>query len=582
MNLNNLEISWVFLEIADLLEIQGESPFKVRAYRQAARVLAELEEEVGHYARVGRLTELPGIGPALAAKIEELLQTGSLAYLERLRREVPPGLRQMLALPGVGPRTVRIVFTHLRITTLEELEAAARNKKLRDLPGLGVKTELGIRQGIELLRSRPRGLPLGLTFGVAYELQEILAQLPDVRKVGVAGGVRRREELVGSLVLVAAATPGKEEDVLKTFQAAPYVRQTIAAGPDSATVLLGLGLEALLWVVPLEEFPTQLCYHTGPAAHWAELVEWAERKGFQLAPEGLRGPQGRLELTTEEELYLRLGLSYVVPELRDMPGVVETAGRGDLPSLVNLELICGDLHLHSNWSDGTESIRGLAQVATTLGYQYIAITDHSQSLTIARGLTPQRLAEQEKEIEEVRQAFPHLRIFSGIEVDILSDGRLDLPDEALARLDIVVASVHSGFKQDRDTMTRRILAALAHPYVDILAHPSGRLLGRRDPYAVDMEQVLAAAHKHGKILEINSSPERLDLNAQWARRAGELGINLAIDTDAHDARRLADMEFGVSVARRAGLEADKIVNTWPAAHLEDFLKARRERHAQGT
>ncbi|MDK2784982.1 MAG: polymerase [Bacillota bacterium] len=575
--MNNLEIAWVFLEIADLLEIQGESPFKVRAYRQAAHVLSELDEEVAHYAQMGRLTELPGIGAALAAKIEELLQTGSLAYLERLRREVPAGLRQMLALPGVGPRTVRTIFTHLGISTLEELEAAARAKKLRALPGLGVKTELAIQHGIELLRSRPSGLPLGLAFPAAAELSEIMAQLSQVQKVSLAGDVRRGEEMVGQIIIVAAVAPADQDAVLKTFQAAPYVRQTMRTEPGKTTVLLGIGLEAALITVPPPAFACRLCYHTGPPAHWSALVKWARARGFELTPDGLRGREGELQLSSEEELYQSLGLAFVAPELRAGRDEVELAARGALPELLRPEDMLGDLHLHSNWSDGTESIQGLARAAAGRGYAYIAITDHSQALSIAHGLTPERLVEQEKEIEEVRANYPHLFLFSGIEVDILADGRLDLPDDVLARRDIVLASVHSGFKQDRETMTRRILTALANPAVDILAHPSGRLLGRRDPYAVDLEQVLDAAQRYGKILEINASPERLDLGAEWARRAKEAGIKLAINTDAHDARRLADMDWGVCVARRAGLTREDVVNAWPLERLREYVRLRRER-----
>lgn len=575
--MNNLEISWVFLEIADLLEIQGESPFKVRAYRQAANVLAQLDEDVAQYARMGRLTTLPGIGPALAAKIEELLNSGSLTYLERLRREVPAGLRAMLALPGVGPRTVRTIFAHLGISNLDELEAAARAKKLRSLPGLGVKTEQAIRQGIELLRARPQGLPLGLAYPAGVELQEILGQLRQVQRASLAGAARRREEMIDRLVLVAAVAEPDRAEVVRIFQTAPYVRQVLQAEPGFTRVLLGLGLEAQLMTVTPEEFPTQLCHHTGPPAHWAALVEHAAACGLELTPTALRGRQGPVKLEAERDLYAALGLAYVMPELRADGREVVAAARGELPALLGLEDIQGDLHLHSTWSDGTESITGLAQVAATRGYTYIAITDHSQSLNIAHGLSAQRLEEQQHEIARVQAGFPQLRILSGIEVDILADGRLDLPDEVLARRDIVIASIHSGFKQERATMTARILRALAHPQVDVLAHPSGRLLGRRDPYAVDLEQVLQAAKEHGKLLEINASPERLDLSAEWARRAKELGVKLVINTDAHDARRLADMEYGVYVARRAGLTRDDVANTWPLERLLDFIRVRRDR-----
>jgi DNA polymerase (family 10) len=580
--LNNLEISWVFLEIADLLEIKGESPFKVRAYRQGARLLAELDEDIRDYAAAGRLTELPGIGSALAAKIEELVTTGSLAYLTRLRQEVPAGLRQMLTLPGVGPQTVRTIHKHLGISTLFELEKAAKAKKLRDLPGLGVKTELAIKSGIDLLRSRPRGMPLGLVYTVASELQEMLSLMPQVEKVSVAGGVRRREELVDGLLLVAAVpAPADREEVLSTFCAAPYVREVIGRSSNEAIVIIGIGVQATLVVVEPDVYSNALCYYTGNSAHWQELVSWAAQQGIALSSDKPLRLGTRTGVETEEELYCALGLAYVPPELRQGRGEVLATAKGELPELITTELIRGDLHLHTNWSDGSESISGMAQVAVNRGYEYIAVTDHSQSLSIARGLSPDRLREQMQEIQQVRSQFPSLKIFSGTEVDILADGQLDLPDDVLAERDLVIASVHSRFKQDRATMTRRILRALEHPAVDILAHPSGRLLGRRDPYAVDLEAVLATAQRYGKVLEINSSPERLDLSAEWARRAKELGIKLAINTDAHDARRLADIEFGVSVACRAGLSADDVINSWPGGRLEAFLAERRRKTGIG-
>ncbi len=567
--MNNLEISWVFLEIADLLEIKGANPFKIRSYRQASRLLASLDEDISVYWAENRLTELPGIGQALAAKIHELLDTGQLTYLKELRQEVPAQLRQLLLIPGVGPRTVHTIHEHLGIANLEELKKAVSQQKLRELPGLGTKSELAIKGALAKMGRVSVGLPLGEAATVAYELAEAMGQLPVVEYIEVAGEIRRREEFVHQAILVVGARLDLAEDILATFSSAPYVRKVINASPTDITVLLGIGgLKLRLVVVTPSEFPTQLCYYTGSKEHWLHLVAQAKKHQLELTPHALIGKHGPIIIETEEDLYRYLRLEYVIPELRAGKEEVLSAAQGTLPQVISLEQIRGDLHLHTNWSDGKESVASLAQAAIERGYEYIAITDHSQRLRIARGLDARRLNKQIEEIKAVRPKFPNLTILAGIEVDILADGQLDLPNELLAKLDLVIASVHSGFKQDRETMTKRILSALRNPYVDILAHPSGRLIGRRPAYQVDLDTVLKEAQQLGKIVEINSSPERLDLNAEWASKAKNLGLKLAINTDAHDAQRLADMEYGVSVARRAGLEAEDVVNTWPAVRLK--------------
>ncbi|NLG86633.1 MAG: DNA polymerase/3'-5' exonuclease PolX [Firmicutes bacterium] len=572
--MNNLEISWIFLEIADLLEIKGDNPFKIRSYQQAARLLAELDEDISVYWANGCLTELPGIGPALASKIEELLDTGQLSYLNELRREVPAQLRQLLAVPGIGPKTVHTIYKHLGVITLKELKAAACAQQLRDLPGLGTKSELAIKHAIDLLDSDRQGLPLGEAATVAYELAEAIGQLPSVVRIAVAGEVRRREEFVQEALLLAAANLNNVSDILTTFSSAPYVRKIISMEKNKVTVLLGIGLHVQLVVVDPSAFHTSLCYFTGPLAHWENLSLWAKQRGFELTASGLFSYNcGQpLTLQSEEELYHRLGLMFIVPELRSGREDVLAAANGTLPQVITPEQIRGDLHLHTNWSDGRESIASLAKAAAQRGYEYIAITDHSQSLKIAHGLDAARLIAQAQEIRAVREQIPDLLILSGVEVDILPNGQLDLPNDVLSQLDLVIASVHSGFKQDQETMTQRIVAALRNPYVDILAHPSGRLLGRRPAYQVDLDMVINEAKLQGKILEINSSPERLDLNAKWAAKAKNLGVKLVINTDAHDARRLADIEYGVSVARRAGLEIGDVINTWPMTKLKELRK----------
>lgn len=573
--MNNLEISWIFLEIADLLEIQGSNPFRIRSYREAARLLARLDEDISTYWAENRLTELPGIGPALAAKIHELLDTGQLVYLKELRQQVPAQLRQLLTIPGVGPRTVHTIYKHLNITTLEELRAAAAAQQLRKLPGLGTKSELAIKHALTRTASVPEGLPLGEATTITDELAEAIGQLSEVKNIEVAGEVRRREEFVQQATLVIGAEKEHAKDILATCHSAPYVRKVVAEGSNYLRVLLGIGLEVQLIVVTPSEFPTQLCYYTGSEEHWRNLVTQAEHCDLELTPKILKGNNGPLILRAEEDLYHHLGLDFIIPELRTGRGELLAASHGNLPKVISPEQIRGDLHLHTNWSDGKESISSLAHAAAERGYEYIAITDHSQRLKVAGGLDANRLESQAREIAAVRTEFPGLSILSGIEVDILTDGQLDLPNVVLAKLDLVIASVHSGFKQDRETMTKRILTALRNPYVNVLAHPSGRLIGRRPAYQVDLDAVLEEARRQGTILEINASPQRLDLSAEWAARAKNIGLKLAINTDAHDARRLADMEYGVSVARRAGLEAEDIVNTWPVLRLKQSLYSSR-------
>jgi len=571
---NNVEISWIFLEIADLLEIKGDNPYKIRSYRKAAHMLSTLDQKIQTYWKQGKLRELPGIGPALAAKIDELLKTGNLTYLNNLREEVPIQLRQLLVIPGIGPRTVHTLYRHLGITSLEQLKAAVLAQQLRRLPGLGTKSELAIKRALTS-KEYTQGMPLGNAFALASDLAEALAQLPEVINIELAGEIRRREELVHEAILLFVTQADKALPVLTTFCSAPYVREILESDSNSAVVQLGIGLQARLVAVRPAEFVTQLCYHTGPTDHWTALVVRAKQHGLALSPTALKDKNEALVLESEHELYRYLGLDFIIPELRQGKNELSAAAGGTLPKSISIEQIKGDLHLHSNWSDGRESIFSMAEAASKRGYDYIAITDHSQRLKIARGLNAQELAAQLDEISIVRAQFPELMILAGVEVDILKDGRLDLSNEVLAQLDIVIAAVHSGFNQDEKTMTQRIITALRNPNVHILAHPSGRLLAKRPPYRVNLDTVLKEAGRQGKILEINSSTDRLDLNANWAAKAKKLGIKLAINTDAHDVQGLSDMEYGVSVARRAGLEPSDVVNCWPTSYLLEHLRSIR-------
>lgn len=583
--ITNVEIAWVFNEIADLLEIKGENPFKVRAYRQGARVLEQLPENVSTLAASGQLEKVKGIGPALAKKIIELLETGRCSYHERLRAEVPPGLVSMLAIPGLGPKGVRLIHEKLKITTLEELEEAARNRRVRELPGMGAKTEWNILQGLELLRTSAGKVPLGIAWPLAEAICADLKTLPGVREAAIAGEVRRGRELVEQVTLVVGAE--EPEAVTQAAQHHPQFRQVHKVSQNFVRGAGRLGVAILVVVFPPAHFGRALLYYTGSAEHYLGLLALCppgERQRLfgvdLLFPQGATGKEeplpfgaaGKaLEPLDEAQIYAALGLSFVPPELREGEGEIEAARAGHLPRLITLEEVRGDLHVHTNWSDGINSPEEMARAAQAQGYGYLGIADHSKSLAVARGLSVERLLQQWALIDELNRQFDGFRVLAGIEVDILADGSLDYPDEILARADVVIASIHTGFKQEQGKIMARLEAALANPHVDVIGHPSGRLLGRRSPYQVDLDRLLELAVRFGKALEINATGDRLDLGAEAARQAGRLGVPLVINTDAHDAVHLQDMRYGVAIARRAWLEPHQVLNTLPWEELRARL-----------
>jgi len=565
--LHNVEIAWVFYEIADLLEIKEDNPFKPRAYRKAARTIAKWGQPLATMSEA-RIRAIPGVGEALAAKILELLKTGKCEYHQKLRADVPLGLLEVLAIPGLGAKTARTLYQHLGITTIDELEAAAKARKIRTLPGLGNKTELAILRGIDMLRAGAGEAPIGVATAVGQDLAEFLAALPEVEHVSIAGSTRRMKEMIGDIDLVAAAA--QPEAVTGIFVKHPTVKEVLAHGETKVSAVTWLGIQVDLRVVHPGEFWSALHHFTGSKEHNVRLRGMAKDLGLKINEYGIfpDGQEESLPVNSEEDVYKILGLPYIPPEIREDLGEIEAAMQGVLPGLVTLKDIRGDLHLHSKCSDGVGSIEEIIEAARSRGYEYIAITDHSQSLAIAGGLKEERLREQHDYIVKLNKGLEGFRVLRGIEVDILADGRLDYRDEILADMDIVIASVHSGFRQSREEMTARIVSAIQNPHVDILAHPTGRLLGRRDAYQVDLEKIFEAAAKYETVLEINASPDRLDLNAENARKASkDYDLKIAINTDAHHVSKLDDMYFGVGTARRGWLEKKDVINTYTVEEL---------------
>ena len=573
--MNNSDVAEVFDNIADFLEIKGEQIYRVLAYRRGAEAIRNLGRDINKVWQDEQLEDIPGVGKAISEKIAELLSSGKLEYYERLQTEIPFGLLQVLKVGDVGPKKAARFWKELGIESIEQLEKAARAGQLRQLSGMGEKSEARILESIESLKRRKIDrIPIGQALPAAQLLVDFLRGLPEVTAAEAAGSLRRQRETVGDLDLLVAATD--KEAVMAAFSEMPSVHRVKGLGGTKVSVELVDGLRVQLWVHPPERFGTALQYATGSQAHNVKLREMALDQGVSLSEHALTREDGSEILCAEEEqVYAALGLPWIPPELREDRGEIQAAVKGALPDLVSLDQVRGELHAHSDWSDGAVSIEAMARGAKERGLRYLIITDHSRSLGVANGLSIERLREQRKELETARRAmgkaFPLLQ---GAEVEILADGKLDYPDEVLAELDLVIASLHTSLRQSRERVTRRLMNAIQNPHVDLIAHPTGRLIGQREGADLDMESILQAAADHDVILEINANPERLDLNDVFARRALELGCRLAINTDAHRPEHLDFRHYGLGVARRAWATADQVVNCWTAARLKRWAAAR--------
>jgi DNA polymerase (family X) len=573
--MNNRELAGIFTLIADLSEIKGEIIYKTLAYRKAAENLSGLDRDVNDYWKEEKLQEIPGVGQAIAEKIDELLRTGKLKFLEKLKKEVPPSLAEWLQVPGLGPKKVGLIWKTLHVTTLAQLEKAARAGKLRDLPGMGAKSEAAILAGIESLARRSGRIPLGRAYPLAQEIAAVLRKVEGVVAVEPAGSLRRMRSTVGDIDILVASK--NSEPVMEAFTRLPGVGRVLSKGETKSSVEFGDGVRAQVWVHPPERFGTALQYATGSKDHNVALRELALAKGLSLSEHALTRTNGKGEIlcATEEEVYAALGLPWIPSELREDRGEVQAAKTGKLPKLIETRDIIADFHVHSTWSDGQLTILEMAKAAVRRGLRVIAITDHSAGLGVAGGLDPVRHSQQAAEIRRVQAELgDRILLLHGSEVEIKADGTLDYPDEFLAGLDLVVASLHVGLRQPREKVTQRAINAVRNPNVDILGHPTGRLIPEREGADLDMDAVLAAAAGSGAALEINAHPARLDLDDTHARRAKEMGIPICIDTDAHSEADLDRLFFGVAVARRAWLTKADVINAWPTEKILTWLKNR--------
>lgn len=571
MPVHNADIAAIFNDIADLLEIEAANPFRVRAYRNAARQLQTLAEDAsGMLARGEDLTRLPGIGKDLAAKIREIVETGRCRALEQLRRDLPPTLTELLHLPGIGPKRVHALYHELDIQTPAQLYRAARDGRLCELPGFGEKTELKLLDALEAHLATTRRFKLATARQYAEPLRDHLAGTPGVGEAVIAGSYRRRRDTVGDLDILV--TTDDAAAVMARFRDYDELDRVQSLGTTRASVLLKCGLQVDLRVVARENYGAALHYFTGGKAHNIAMRTLARERGLKVNEYGVFQGVRRIAGDTEESVFRALGLAWIPPELRENQGEIQAAAAGTLPTLVSLGDLRGDLHAHTTATDGHAGLEAMAAAARARGLEYLAITEHSRRLTMAHGLDARRLREQGMDIDRLNAKLKGITLLKGIEVDILDDGSLDLPDTALAELDLVVAAVHSRFNLSREAQTRRILKVLAHPLVSILAHPSGRLIDQRDPYDVDMPHVIRAARQRGCFLELNAHPERLDLLDTHCRLAKEEGVLVAISSDAHSEADFDNLDYGIGQARRGWLEAGDVLNSRSLAEVRRLLK----------
>jgi len=569
--MGNFEIAKIFRDIAKILEIKEDNPFRIRAYERAAQNIEGLSENLEEYVHKEAFPKIPGIGKDLESKIKEIISTGRLKFYEDLKKTLPQGLLEIESIPSIGPKTTKLLYEKLKIKNLFDLENAIAKNKLQGIFGIKEKTIENIQKGIALVKKGKERMTLAQAMAVAEEFSGALKKLPEVKEMAFAGSLRRQKETVRDVdILVISDKPSK---VMSAFTKIPSVKDILAEGETKSSVRTKSDVQVDCRVVEPKSFGAALLYFTGSKNFNIKLRQLAIRKGLKINEYGMFRKNTFVAGRTEEEIFKKLGMVYIEPEMRENTGEIELALKNKLPKLIEFKDLKGDLHVHSRWSDGNNSIEEMAQAAKKFGYSYIAITDHSQSLKVASGLKPEDLKKKKQEIEKLNKKLKNFKVLYGTEVDIDANGKIDYKDSILKEFDIVVAAIHTGFKQSKAQLTRRLVSVCKNKYVHILAHLTGRLWGTRDSYDIDFEEILKVARDTNTCLEINAFPERLDLNDLHARRAKESGVKLAISTDAHETSQLSVVQFGLAVARRAWLGKEDVINT---LSCEALLKEMRK------
>jgi len=569
----NHEIATLFERIADVLELKGENTFRINSYRKAARVIGDLTEDVEGLSQSGKLTNIPGIGEGTAKKVVEYITTGRMSKYEEVMKDVSEETLILMKVPGLGPKTVAMLHKELSIASLSDLEKALQEGKLKGLFGMGEKKIENITKGIALFKTSLQRISIGMAYPVARRIIAELKRNPQSKDVQAAGSLRRMKETVGDVDILVSGENGA--DIVKSFVTMHGVTQVLASGDTKGSVRVEEGVQVDLRVVREDEFGAALQYFTGSKEHNIRLREIAKKQGLKISEYGIFKADKKIGGSREEDIYKALGMDWIPPELRENRGEIEAARQGKLPDIVRLSDIKGDLHNHSNWSDGAPTMEEMAEYAIKKGYRYLVVSDHSQSLHVAHGLKNEELLEQIDEIDRLNDKYKGFTLLKASEVDIKTDGSLDFPDKLLEKLDVVIAAIHSGFKQEREKITERMITAIQNPYVNVIAHPTGRLISRREGYEVDLDKVMDACAATGTALEINCFYDRLDLDDVNCRKAKERGVKIAISTDAHHLDQMWMIELGVGIARRGWLEAKDVINTFPLERLKAFCKKKR-------
>ena len=569
----NAEIAQIFEQMAGMLGILDENPFKIRAYKKAALNILELDENIEDRVEKDDVTDIPGVGKDLASKVKEYVETGDIEEFEKLQEIVPLEMTELLGILGLGPKTLSLLYRELDVRSLEDLEKVLDGEEVLKFKGLGQKKVDEIKKGIPLLKEKRERTHLGVALPLAEEIKKQVESIKGTEGTIIAGSLRRMRETIKDIDILTISDD--TEKTVKEFTKMPFVKEVLASGSTKGSVITKDGIQVDLRVVGPESYGGALLYFSGSKAHNVRLRGMAQKNGLRINEYGIFKGEKKLAGETEKEMYENLGLPLISPELREDRGEIEAAVEGKLPHLIELSDIKGDLHMHTTWSDGKASIEDMAKSAMELGYEYIAITDHSPSSTIANGLSVERLKDKKKELNSVNKKIKVINILMGSEVDIKNDGSLDYPDEVLKKLDVVIASVHSGFKMDRETITKRIVKALENPYVHAIGHPTGRLINEREPYDVDIDRLIETALKYDKALEVNSSYLRLDLKDLHVKKAVEAGVKIIISTDAHRPEGLLQMRYGVGTARRGWVQKKDVLNALEFGELNEWLKSKK-------